>query len=107
MDVREVNFPAEIAVMSGRRRDVRRAVSLDAKVLNDGLKRSLCKVEDLSRTGARIQTYSSLAPKSDIALVIPDLGVRASRVVWARDFCAGIEFHDPLSLEELERISSR
>lgn len=105
MEMTAMNFAAEIAPLNGmnRRQSARERVSIGAKLLADGLQRSLCKVEDLSRTGARLQTYSGLKPKSDIALVIPNIGVRAAKVIWANDFAAGLQFYDPLNDQEFDR----
>ena len=107
MDALRSAFTAEIAPITGanRRTDERENVSIDARVLQDGFQRSLCKVEDISTSGARISTYTALKAKSDIVLLIPNVGIRAAAVVWANEFAAGLHFHDPLTVDEFERIT--
>lgn len=80
-----------------RRREPRSPVSLDAKIGRGGLDRTLCKVTDLSRHGARIQTYSSLRKGTVIWLTLPVVGQVAATIRWADDFEAGCEFREPLA----------
>ena len=70
-----------------------------------GLGRALCRVLDLSREFARLQTYSSLRRGSTVWLTIPGLGQRAADVVWADDFDAGCQFREPLGQMDLDRLA--
>lgn len=89
----------------GRRRSPRAAVSLDARIGRGGLDRTLCKVTDLSRHGARLQTYSALRKGALIWLTLPGHGQRATRIMWADDFEAGCLFEDPLSQAEFDALT--
>ncbi|NML05216.1 PilZ domain-containing protein [Sphingomonas sp. G-3-2-10] len=102
-----IAFAAEIepALGLGRRRSMRAPVSLDAKIGRGGLDRALCKVIDLSQHGAKLQTYSELRAGSMMWLTLPKVGHWGARVVWARDFEAGLEFQNPLSEEAFEAIT--
>lgn len=95
--------PAEVL---GRRRAPRAPVSLDAKIGRGGLDRALCRVNDLSRFGARLQTYSELHSGAMIWLTLPGVGMRSAIIRWVRDFEAGCEFHDPLSEELFDSLTS-
>lgn len=81
---------------TSRRRQPRAPVSLDARLGRGGLDRTLCKVTDLSTHGARIHSYSALTQGSMIWLTLPLLGQVAANVMWANDFEAGCQFHEPL-----------
>ncbi|MCM8731434.1 PilZ domain-containing protein [Hephaestia sp. GCM10023244] len=87
----------EPADVPGRRRSTRAAVALDVRVTRDGLGRALCRVVDLSRHGARLETYSAIKPGTTIWLTLPHIGEVAADIAWAADFIAGCEFHHPLT----------
>lgn len=98
MDSRQINIPAEFepAVVGNRRASPRAPVSLDAKLGRGGLDRTLCRVTDLSREGARISTYSALKKDAVIWLTLPGVGQVAATVRWADDFQAGCQFAKPI-----------
>jgi hypothetical protein len=96
----------EPAESLGRRRCPRAPVSLDARIGRGGLDRTLCKVTDPSIHGAGIQTYSELRLGTMIWLALPKIGHVAAKVVWARDFEAGVEFQDPLTSEAFETLTA-
>ncbi|RYD85149.1 MAG: PilZ domain-containing protein [Sphingomonadales bacterium] len=96
----------EPAVSLGRRRSPRAPVSLDARIGRGGLDRTLCKVTDLSMHGAGIQTYSELRLGTMIWLALPGIGHIAAKVVWSRDFEAGLEFQNPLTPEAFEILTT-
>lgn len=90
--------PAEM----GRRRSMRAPVSLDARIGKTA--RALCKVVDISVHGARLQTYSALTRGGTIWLTLPGIGQRAADVMWADDFIAGCQFHQPLDADAFETL---
>ncbi len=98
-------FAAEFepAVMT-RRRSPRAPVSLDARLGRGGLERALCKVVDLSMHGARLQTYSGLRQGATIWLTLPQVGPIAADVMWADDFLAGCQLHEPLAPAAYKRL---
>ena len=93
-----------------RRRDVRRTgLALDADVLGAAesrLGRAVCKVVDLSATGARLQTYLTLRPGAWITLIIPGCDLISAQVVWSREFVAGCQFKRPLPKTLVDRFAS-
>lgn len=100
------SFSAEFEpAVVGQWRDSRAPVSLEARVGRSGLDRALCRVTDLSMTGARIEMFSELRRNSMIWLTLPHVGHWAARVVWSSDFAAGLEFQVPLSEDEFERLT--
>ena len=92
-DIRAEFEPAFGAV---KRKNARAPVSLDAKLGGGGLDRTLCRITDLSRQGARISSYSALKKDTMIWLTLPGIGAVAAVVRWADDFCAGCQFDEPL-----------
>jgi len=96
----------EPAVADGRRRSPRAPVSLDAKIGRGGLDRALCKITDLSLHGARLHTYSPLKSGSMIWLTLPKLGQVSATIMWADEFVAGCQFHQPLDDTAFESLSS-
>jgi hypothetical protein len=88
------------------RRAARKAVSLDAGMFDAGHHGSLCRITDLSLSGARLQTFSDLMPGSSILLTLPGAVRRLTRVVWARDYEAGCQFEEPLSPFEFDLLTA-
>ena len=97
MDIRSEFEPA----LAGLRKSQRAPVSLDAKV-GRGLDRTLCRITDLSRDGARISSYSALKKDSTIWLTLPGIGQVAATVRWADDFQAGCQFNAPLAAYQFD-----
>jgi len=98
MEARQTNISAEYEpAVVNRRRAPRAPVSLDAKLGRGGLDRTLCRIVDLSREGARIRSYSALRKDMMIWLTLPGVGQVAATVKWADDFEAGCLFREPLA----------
>lgn len=74
----------------------RAPVSLDARIGRGGLDRALCRVNDISTHGARLETYSTLKSGAMIWLTLPTIGSHCARIVWATEFEAGCQFLTPL-----------
>ncbi|MDG5487378.1 PilZ domain-containing protein [Sphingomonas sp. BGYR3] len=103
---RHHRFAAEFepAMLFGSRHMARTPVSLDARIGRGGLDRALCRVTDLSREGARLETYSALTLGALIWLTIPTIGPRIAEVRWTDEFAAGVRFQEPLAEDEYERM---
>jgi hypothetical protein len=99
-------FAAEFepAAVAGKRRAPRTAVTLNARLGQSGLDRTLCKVVDLSPEGARLQAYSELRAGSMIWLTLPLVGKVAALIQWARDFEAGCRFQAPLDTAQFDEL---
>ena len=96
-------FAAEFEpAKSNRRRSMRAAVELDARLGKAG--RTLCKVVDISLHGAKLQTYSALKRGETIWLTLPEIGSIAADVMWADDFIGGCQFHKLLDEDVLARL---
>jgi hypothetical protein len=102
-------FAAEFEPAAGprRRREPRASAAIDAQLDSAGIGRALCRVLDFSITGARIEIYSELERGALIWLALPTVGRRAARVVWSRDFEAGLEFSKPLSAKALKALTAQ
>ncbi len=98
MEALQTDIRAEFEpALAAKRRSARAPVSLDAKLGRGGLDRTLCRITDLSREGARISSYSALRKDSMIWLTLPGIGQVAAMVRWADDFHAGCQFEEPLA----------
>ncbi|PCD03025.1 pilus assembly protein PilZ [Sphingomonas spermidinifaciens] len=95
-----------LAAGESRRAAARKSVSLDAGLFDAGYHGSLCRITDLSMSGARIQTFTDLVADTSILLTLPGGVRRVSRVVWSRDYQAGCQFEQPLSNFELELLTA-
>jgi hypothetical protein len=63
------------------------------------------RVTDVSHRGMGLRHDGSLVPDMLLRLIV-DSGIeREARVRWSRDGCAGVRLLEPLSCEELARIS--
>jgi len=83
------------------RREDRSAVVVPGRI-NDLGARSLCRVADLSVTGARLQTHATLAPGVSIMVTLPGQKPRRATIIWSDGYVAGCEFVAPLSQELLD-----
>ena len=54
-------------------------------------------VHDLSLTGLLIETSADLSVGSDLAIDLPETGLRPARVVWNSGQYFGCQFHEPIS----------
>jgi hypothetical protein len=100
-------FAAEFEPLEedSRRRSARAPVSFDARLGQGGIGRTLCRVVDISRHGARLQSYSAIRRGTTIWLTLPEIGPVAAEVMWADDFTAGCQFQKPLGKEAFERLA--
>ncbi|MES3100050.1 PilZ domain-containing protein [Sphingomonas faeni] len=80
----------------------RSLLGLDAEL--DGARRTLCRVSDISLTGARLSTYSALTAGSVIWLTLPLVGRISATVMWAGEYSSGCKFAEPLSVEIFEAL---
>lgn len=99
-------FAAEFepALATGSRGAVRAPVSMDARIGRGAYDRALCRVTDLSRSGACIEAYSALKPGTLIWLTLPTIGQHVATVIWADDFEAGCRFVTPLDEQAFESL---
>ncbi len=91
----------------GRRYAPRAALTLETSLDRGRLGRALCKVVDLSATGARLQTYSALRRGSLICLILPDIGDIAAEVMWSNDYLAGCQFRRPIAQALVDKLIDR
>ncbi len=102
-------FAAEIRPLPNRRlrRNARRwrrsAVVVPGRIDDVGA-RSLCRVADLSITGARLLTLAPLTPGTAILVTLPGQEPRAATVMWSDDHTAGCKFAEPLSQRLLDLL---
>ena len=86
----------------GKRGAARSKLGLDAEL--DGSHRTLCRVSDISVSGARLQTHSELKVGSVVWLTLPLVGRVSATVKWADEYNSGCQFVAPLSNDALAAI---
>lgn len=86
----------------GNRGAARSKLGLDAEL--DGSHRTLCRVSDISVSGARLQTYSGLKVGSVIWLTLPLVGRVSATVKWADEYNSGCQFAAPLRNDVLAAL---
>lgn len=57
----------------------------------------------ICRSGARLQSYSALRKGVTNSLTFPEIGPIAAEVMWADDFLAGCQFHEPFDKQVFEQ----
>ncbi len=91
-------FSTEMTVVTTRRHEERLPVDLRARYGHAGMPtRTLCRVADITRHGARLTIFCDLPPDTIITLALPSAGVIRARVMWSNDIEAGCAFEAPLS----------
>ena len=90
------------AAKTGQRGAARSAIGLDAEL--DRLHRTLCRVSDISVSGARLRTYSALKVGSVIWLTLPLVGRVSATVKWADEYNSGCQFAEPLEPAMIEAL---
>jgi hypothetical protein len=99
-------FAAEIRLVPDKKalRDARLqdrlAVVLPGRISDLGA-RSLCRVADLSITGARLQTHASLTPGTSVMVTLPGQKPLPATIIWSDGYVAGCHFAEPLSQDVL------
>ncbi|RYF10302.1 MAG: PilZ domain-containing protein [Oxalobacteraceae bacterium] len=85
-----------------KRGAARSAIGLDAEL--DGLRRTLCRVSDISVSGAWLRTYSALKVGSVIWFTLPLVGRVSATVKWADENNSGCQFAEPLEPSMIEAL---
>jgi hypothetical protein len=89
-----------------RRGGDRNTVNFAGRITTRDQWRAVCRITDLSRTGARLRTYSALEEGATIWVRLPGVEQRTATIMWADDFAAGCHFADPLSDTELDILTA-
>jgi hypothetical protein len=105
-------FAAEIRLVPDRgkqsapddaRRQDRSAVVVPGRI-NDLGARSLCRVADLSITGARLQTHAPLTSGASVLVTLPGQKPRPATIIWSEGYVAGCAFAEPLPQDLLDLL---
>jgi hypothetical protein len=94
--------PDKEALRDARRQD-RSTVVVPGRI-NDLGARSLCRVADLSITGARLQTLATMTPGTSILVTLPGQKPRAATIIWSDGYVAGCAFAEPLPQDLLDLL---
>ena len=98
-------FAAEIRLVPDRdaRREDRSEVVVPGRINEPGA-RSLCRVADLSISGARLHTHTPLTRGNSVMVTLPGQKPRPATIVWVDGIVAGCEFAVPLEEELLDLL---
>ncbi|WP_374146507.1 PilZ domain-containing protein [Sphingomonas sp. 28-63-12] len=90
-------FSAELIIKpTDNRRSTRSKVDMPGRVTTEGSWRSVCRIADLSRHGARLSTFTALTRGTVVWLNIAGHPARKAEIVWADEFNAACQFYQPL-----------
>lgn len=90
-------FSAELVIKStDNRRSPRNDVDMPGRITTEGSWRSICRVADLSKHGARLSTFSELPRGTVIWLNLAGQPARKAEVVWSDEYSAACQFYQPL-----------
>lgn len=91
-------FSVELVVKpKENRRSPRKQVDMPGRITGGDNWRSICRVADLSRHGARLVTFSGLRQGMVVWVNLPGLPARKGEIVWADDYTAACKFIEPLN----------
>jgi PilZ domain len=100
-------FSAELKVESDSRVARRIALSVPGRIESGDSPRCLCRVTNLSKSGARLMLFSDIDLGATVELTLPGSITRKARVAWVGDYEAGCAFDEALDeafVEELARV---
>lgn len=92
---------------SNQRKSQRNAVTIRAELLVSGGKRFIVSVNDISKSGFRIETGNYIPPKKMVYLSLPGMASLQARVAWHDRVYYGCEFTYPLHESIFEHISKQ
>ena len=102
-EIRLVQPTTAAGATNDARREDRSSVVVPGRVNEQGA-RSLCRVADLSISGARLETHSPLIQGSSVMVTLPGQKPRPATVVWVEDSVSGCQFAQPLQQELLDLL---
>jgi len=102
-EIRLVADKDEQFVSGEARRQDRSAVVVPGRI-NDLGARSLCRVADLSISGARLQTHATLTPGTSVLVTLPGQKPRPATIIWSEGYVAGCAFAEALSPDLLDLL---
>lgn len=95
------SFSREAPPPPERRRDARQLTILRVGALIAPNGRELCLIRNISAGGLMAHVYSRHAPGAEVSVELKSNQAVAGRVVWADEANVGIEFDEPIDLEEM------
>ena len=100
-------FSAELRVETESRVVRRIALSVPGRIESGDAPRCVCRVTNLSKSGARLMLFFDIDLGATVELTLPGSITRKARVAWVGDLEAGCAFDEALDeafVEELARI---
>ena len=99
-------FSAELMLNPPSRRASPRAeMSAPASIGADESHRSLCRIGDISASGARLTLFDEIDRRAEIELRLPGGLVRRARIMWVDDLECGCAFDEPLPQEAVDALA--
>lgn len=85
------------------RREIRQQVEMLAR-FRHGVSTVTVMLKDLTRHGAKLEGVANLKKDEAVDLALPGMKPKLSFVAWANDHCAGLEFAEPLPVEDFDAL---
>jgi PilZ domain len=87
------------------RRSSRQPVNAPGSIASEQVHRSLCRIDNISATGARLKLFDEIDPRAEIELRLPNGVVRRCQIVWVDDLECGCAFHEPLGQDIVDALA--
>lgn len=98
-------FAAELRLNpTGQRAAPRASIDAPGSFFSRDDHRSLCRIDNLSTTGARLRLYDQIDRRAEIELRLPGDVVRRARIVWVDELECGCAFDDPIPQEAVDAL---
>ena len=91
--------------VSNQRKSERNAVAIRAELLVSGGTRFIVSVNDISRSGFRVETGNYIPEKTIVYLSLPGMASLQARIAWQDRVYYGCEFTQPLHESIFEHVS--
>jgi hypothetical protein len=100
---------AELMLNPPNRRQAASRADVDAPgaIEHEAGHRSLCRIGNISASGARLTLFDEIDRRVEIELRLPNGVVRRARIVWVDDLECGCAFDEPLSQEIVDALAGR
>ena len=95
------SFSQQAPLPPERRRDRRHLRILRVGTLNAGTRTELCLIRNISAGGLLAHVYSTVRVGDEVSVSLKSSHLLHGKVVWVKDGNAGIQFDEPIDVEEM------
>lgn len=98
-------FAAELTLNpSGRRGAPRGRIDAPGSFFDLSNRRTLCRISNLSATGARLELFDEIDARCEIELRLPGGLIRRASIIWVDEFECGCAFDRPIPQARIDAL---